>query len=110
MSASKPKLLYFNIRGRAESIRLALHDIGVEYDEEHPAAWRDVKEGLYKSGKLLIVTVDDVANLNLCFWCAGEAPFGQLPVYYTGEAELPTIVQMNSILRFIGACEFVARD
>lgn len=33
---------------------------------------------------------------------AGEAPFGQMPIFHTGDPALPTIVQMNTILRFIG--------
>jgi hypothetical protein len=50
---SKPKLVYFNIRGRAEPIRLMLQDIGVEYDEEHPESWAAIKKGMYESGKVV---------------------------------------------------------
>jgi hypothetical protein len=50
---SKPKLVYFNIRGRAEPIRLMVQDIGVEYDEEHPESWAAIKKGMYESGKVV---------------------------------------------------------
>jgi hypothetical protein len=51
---SKPKLVYFRIRGRAEPIRLMLQDIGVEYDEEHPESWAAIKKDMYESGKRVL--------------------------------------------------------
>ncbi len=51
-AGSLPKLYYFNLRGRGESVRLALHDLGVAYVEECPSfeAWGAKKADLYKSG------------------------------------------------------------
>ena len=48
--AATPKLLYFAIRGRAEPIRLALIDVGVAFEEEHPASWAAIKDELYHAG------------------------------------------------------------
>ncbi|MDR3738377.1 MAG: hypothetical protein P4L40_05085 [Terracidiphilus sp.] len=50
MSESKPRLVYFNLRGRGEPIRLFLRDNAVDYDDTYPEKWSELKAGLYDSG------------------------------------------------------------
>ena len=79
-------LHYFDIRGRGEAIRLALHDQGVVFDERPITndEWaRDRTDGLKQR------MID-----------AGRLPFGQLPMLDAGAAG--DIVQSHAILRFLG--------
>jgi glutathione S-transferase len=46
MSSARPKVIYFNIRGRAEAIRLMFEELGVAYDEQRlnsAEEWRAMK-------------------------------------------------------------------
>jgi len=69
----KPRLTYFDIRGRAEPIRLLLEEVGVEYDDQQVSSdqWPELKPG---------------------------TPFGQLPTFREGDVEL---VQSHAILRHL---------
>jgi glutathione S-transferase len=64
---SKPTLLYFPARGRAEVIRLVLAEAGVEYDEHH------VGKGSPPAGG----RPTDLAALK----AAGVLPFGAVPAW-----------------------------
>jgi len=80
---AKPKLIYFSTRGLTESIRLLLHDAGIDYEEvgvgtHNPAAQPEGFTSLVTAGKL---------------------PFDQLPVWE--EPHGLVLVQSNSILRHI---------
>ena len=68
-----PQITYFDIRGRAEPIRLLLEEIAVDYDDVQVASaeWPALKPRL---------------------------PFGQLPLYREGEVEL---VQSHAIYRHL---------
>lgn len=50
---SVPRLVYSSIMGRAEAIRLALHDMGVVYEEAPPKTWMEDRASLYESGENL---------------------------------------------------------
>ncbi|KAG8444931.1 hypothetical protein GDO86_009912 [Hymenochirus boettgeri] len=76
--AEKPKLYYFNGRGRMESIRWLLAAAGVEFDEEFIET-REQYEKLLKEGRLL---------------------FGQLPLV---EMDGKKIVQTRAILSYIAS-------
>lgn len=69
----KPELTYFDIRGRAECIRLLLEEVGVAYDDRQVtnAEWQDMKP---------------------------RTPFGQLPMVRIGHVEL---VQTQAIMRHL---------
>ena len=78
-------LHYFDIRGRGEAIRLALHDQGVVFDERAITndEWaRERTDGLKQK------MID-----------AGRLPFGQLPMLDTAAGD---IVQSHAILKFLG--------
>ena len=70
----QPQLLYFDIRGRAEPIRLLLEEVGVAYE--------DVQ-----------ITNDE--------WPARRAstPFGRMPVYREGDLKIP---ETFAILNYLG--------
>lgn len=70
---AKPEITYFDIRGRAEPIRLLLEETGVEYDDRRvsSAEWLELKPRM---------------------------PFGQLPMFREGDVEL---VQSHAILRHL---------
>lgn len=70
---SKPQLVYFDIRGRAEAIRLLLEEVGVEYDD-------------------LRISRHEWAELQ------PRTPFGQLPLFREGDLEL---AQSHAILRHL---------
>ena len=69
----KPELTYFDIRGRAECIRLLLEEVGVAYQDRQltNAEWQNLKPRM---------------------------PFGQLPVFRIGDLEL---VQTQAIIRHL---------
>lgn len=70
------KLIYFNVRGRGEAIRLLLEDNGLDYTEEDALPWDN--------------------------WINNVKPkmaFGQLPCLDDGDFRL---VQSNAILRYLG--------
>jgi len=76
------ELAYFNIRGRAEAIRLTLQDQGVSYENDlvDRNRWiNDMKPAGIKDGSL---------------------KFGQLPSLF--DPAYGTIVQSNAILRYLG--------
>lgn len=73
--AAKPVIKYFPIRGRAETIRLALRVAGVEYVDE------------------------DIPDHNLMKTDLAAFPFGQCPRYTDEDVD---IVQSNAILRHLG--------
>eukprot|EP00899_Mesostigma_viride_P015825 jgi/Mesvir1/24243/Mv10947-RA.1 len=80
--AAKPKLNYFQLRGRGEPIRLVLEQLGVEYEDT------GVPDGPgldYPEMKRLSGTE--------------HFPFGQCPVY---EDEGITIAQLGAIMRHLG--------
>ncbi len=70
---SKPQITYFDVRGRAEPIRLLLEEAGVEYDDIQitPTQWQELKP---------------------------KMPFGQLPMFREGDVEL---VQSHAIYRHL---------
>lgn len=72
------ELFYFNIRGRAEPPRLCLEDAGVTYKDRRTKDWPKEKAEGCADGSLL---------------------FGQVPLLKHGDTN---VVQMNSILRYIG--------
>jgi len=70
--AAAPELVYFNIRGRAEPIRLLLEEVGVAYTDTHAEPqWAELKR---------------------------RTPFGVLPLYREGELE---IAECQAILRHL---------
>src|SRR5262249_49903448 len=74
MPIARPRIVYFDIRGRAEAIRLILEDLGEAYDDERvrsSEAW---------------------AALN------PHTPFGSLPIYREGDLEF---AQTQAIYRHI---------
>ncbi|CAG0890308.1 unnamed protein product [Darwinula stevensoni] len=75
--AVKYKLIYFDVAGRGEVIRLLLHQSGVEFEDHR-------------------ITRDEWPNLKL------EMPFGQIPVLqvFTDEGT-KVLAQSNAIARFI---------
>lgn len=79
-AATKPVVRYFAIRGKGEPIRVALTDLGVDF-ENHVvdfAAWPKIK-------------AEGIAD--------GSLPFTQLPAYADEDGKFG---QMNAILRHIG--------
>jgi glutathione S-transferase len=74
MSNPRPNIIYFNIRGRAEVIRLIFEELGVAYDEQRissPEEWTAMKP---------------------------LTPFGALPIYEEGELRF---AQTQAIYRHI---------
>jgi glutathione S-transferase len=67
-----PKLVYFAVRGRSQSLRYLVRDLDIPLEEEHVdfSKWPSVKP---------------------------TTPFGQLPVLHDGELQ---IAQSNAILRY----------
>lgn len=80
MATARPKLTYFDIRGRGEPIRLALTDLGVDYEADtiERSTWKDRKAA-------------GIADGSLCF--------GQIPQFSDEDV---CMVQMNAILRHLG--------
>ena len=77
------KLVYFDIRGLGESIRLALQDQGIDYEEVLFPNGASSEWKTYKA-----TAVED-----------GSIPFGQCPQLIDGDS---SIVQSKSILRHLG--------
>jgi len=73
-------LTYFPIRGRAETIRLVLHDTKTPFVEKNPTDWKATKEELSRAGKLT---------------------FGQVPLLQAARGDF-SLVQSNAILRHLG--------
>ncbi len=71
---NRPNITYFDIRGRAEPIRLILEEVGVEYEERR------------------IRSMDEWQALK------PKKPFGQLPIYEEGDL---FIVQSHAIFRHL---------
>jgi len=74
MPNARPRIVYFDIRGRAEAIRLMLEDLGEPYDDERvrsSEAWAALKP---------------------------HTPFGALPIYREGDLEF---AQAQAIYRHI---------
>lgn len=84
-AAPRARLHYFDIRGLAESVRLALAEVGVEWEEvAHTAeTWKEAKPRGVEEGLLT---------------------FGQVPAleYTDGEGKTVTMVQSLAILQFLG--------
>ena len=72
--STKPTLIYFDVRGRAESIRLVLEEVGAEWIEES-------------------------YTLEQWFETPPTSPFHRLPVYREGDLEIPETV---AILNYLG--------
>ncbi len=70
----KPQLIYFDIRGRAEAIRLLLEDVACEYED-------------------IRVPQDDWSAIR------PTTPFGRVPVYREGEMEVP---ETYAIINYLG--------
>eukprot|EP01094_Clydonella_sp_ATCC50884_P014227 TRINITY_DN245_c0_g1_i1.p1 TRINITY_DN245_c0_g1~~TRINITY_DN245_c0_g1_i1.p1 ORF type:complete len:242 (+),score=89.71 TRINITY_DN245_c0_g1_i1:55-726(+) len=70
---SKPTLMYFPLRARADNLRALLHVAGVEFEDKH-------------------VTFEEWPALK------AQQPFGQLPVLKDGDV---TIGQSNAIARYL---------
>ena len=81
----KPTLYYFNLYGRAEMIRMALHKAGVEFEDKRVSgdSWKELKE----SGKL---------------------EFGQVPMLELADGT--QLVQSGAILNYIGAVYKLKHD
>ena len=73
MSAT-PEILYFDIRGRAEPIRLLLEDVGVQYIDKQ-------------------VTLEDWPAIR------ETTPFRRMPIYREGDLEIP---ETFAIMRYLG--------
>mmetsp|Transcript_48242 Transcript_48242/g.135002 ORF Transcript_48242/g.135002 Transcript_48242/m.135002 type:complete len:289 (-) Transcript_48242:1121-1987(-) len=84
-SSPPPVIRYFDIRGRAEAIRLALADAGVAYDD---ASFTSDEWGKSRSDGLKAQWTE-----------SGKALFGQAPVV---EVDGLDLVQSHSILRYLG--------
>ena len=84
-AANTPTLHYFNIRGRAEAIRMAMHDQGIEFKDHSFSSdeWgKEQSDGLKAK------------------WNAeGKLAFGQVPML---EVDGMHIVQSHAILRYLG--------
>ena len=91
MSGARPKIIYFDLRGRVEPIRLAFEELGEAYDEDRvsPARWQTMK---------------------------AETPFGALPIYQEGDLCFPqTLAIYQHIARTrglygLGEADHVAVD
>lgn len=70
----KPKIIYFDIRGRAEAIRLLLEDVGVDYEDVRVSReeWPEMRP---------------------------TTPFGRVPIYREGSLEIP---ETYAILNHLG--------
>jgi len=79
----QPKLIYFELRGRAEPIRLFLHAIPIDFHDER------------------IVTVEAWVALK------PSLPFGKLPTYDVGGTRL---CESHAILRHLGRTLIVAKQ
>jgi len=82
---SVPVLRYFDIRGRAEAIRLAMNDAGIPFEDASfkGDAW----------GK------DRTDGLKASWTAAGKLAFGQVPLL---EIDGLSLVQSHAILRYLG--------
>jgi glutathione S-transferase len=70
--SDKPRVIYFDIRGRAEPIRLLLEEVGTEYTNDHAdLEWMTRKK---------------------------DTPFGVLPIYEHGSLRIP---ESQAILRHL---------
>lgn len=77
---SRPQILYFDIRGRAEPVRLLLEFVGTEYEDRQ-------------------VTLEQWQTLRT------TTPFRRMPVYREGDLEIPeTYAIMNYLGRKHGLC------
>jgi len=81
----EPVLKYFDIRGRGEAIRIALHDAGVKFTDESFTSEEWGKER------------DD--GLKALWSLEGKLPFGQVPLL---EVDGLPLVQSHAILRYLG--------
>jgi glutathione S-transferase len=79
---AKPELTYFDIRGRAECIRLLLEEVAVAYEDRQitNAEWQQLKP---------------------------RTPFGQVPLLRIGNIEL---VQTQAILRYLARAHGLSGD
>jgi len=70
----KPQILYFDIRGRAEPLRLLLEDVGIDYTDNQVtlAQWPELR---------------------------ASTPFGRMPVYSEGDLEIP---ESFAIINYLG--------
>jgi glutathione S-transferase len=71
-------LYYFDIRGRAEAVRIVFHDTKTPFRDETPQNWAEMKAQGIKDGTI---------------------PFGQMPYLRHGNFHL---VESNAILRYLG--------
>ena len=83
--STSPVLKYFDIRGRAEAIRMAFADHGIEFSDETFTGDAWGKES------------DD--GLKAQWTMQGKLPFGQVPLL---EIDGLALVQSHSILRYLG--------
>jgi hypothetical protein len=83
--APRPTLHYFDIRGRAEAIRMAMADANVPFVD---AAFSSEEWGKERPDGLKAKLIR-----------AGKLPFGQVPMLEQGNFSL---VQSHSILRYLG--------
>ncbi len=72
--STKPQIVYFDIRGRAEPIRLLLEEMGAEYEDRQ-------------------ITLEDWPEIR------PTTPFGRMPIYRDGDVEIP---ETFAILRHLG--------
>jgi glutathione S-transferase len=72
--STTPQILYFDIRGRAEPIRLLLEDVGAQYADKQ-------------------ITLEDWPEIR------ATTPFRRMPVYSEGELEIP---ESFAIMNYLG--------
>lgn len=101
--APKIELTYFDARGVAEPIRLALHYAGVDFEDNRvpvPTAGNDDEWKALKPSRLMLsYCLYLESNLRANFVDISETPFGQVPYI---EVDGKVAAQSTAILRYVG--------
>lgn len=94
------KLIYFNVRGRAELSRLILHCAEVPFEDyriEH-SEWLSLKQGLHHIFCSFHANVFYYANFHHAFQL--DMPFRQIPVLVVDDGS-EILAQSNTIARYL---------